>query len=818
MKRLLYFLIVTLQFNVLSGQNIGDPLFNNAWKFHKGDLIKAEKYEFDDSDWRSLDLPHDWSIEDIALADTSNNRIISGPFDSEAIGGKNSGFTTGGTGWYRKHFKLSQKDSNKVVYVYFDGIYMNSDIWINGVHVFNQPYGFSGFWINLTNYLNYGDKENVIAVQVKNAGLSSRWYSGSGIYRNVALKIVNKIHVEPWGIFVSTPTANKKGAIISVQAMINNTCSENKDIVFKVNIKNLDNKVLATKEILTRVHHNIPSEVQMNISVDTPKLWSPGSPNLYKLSCHVLESNNIVDNYETFFGIRNIEFDSEEGMFLNGEPIKLKGGAVHANNGPLGATAYPMAEARRVRLLKEAGFNAVRCAHNPPSSAFLNECDRQGLLVIDESFDDWVVGWLKDDYKNYFYDYWKHDLGNMILRDRNHPAIFTWSIGNQIRNGRDSLAIAIAHKLAGYTRSLDPTRPVTANIAMLVSGNWLDGSPDLWKDYDALFSALDICGYSYQSAQYENVHKRLPDRIQFSSEINPKYCFKNWIRAVDNDYVVGNFTWTAMDYMGEASSGWLGFKLPPSVFPWHSTYCGDLDICGFRKPRSYYRDILFDNGKQISMFVHAPVPSFKGKNGSLWGWDDVKPSWTWNGYEGKTLQVDVYSKFEMVELFLNNISLGAKPTSRETEFKVSWDVEYQKGNLMAVGYKQGDKSDTCFLKTTDEPYAIKLTEEQNIIKANRQDLSFIVVEIIDKEGILVPYADNLVNFEIRGEGQLAAVGNGNPVSLESFQKPYRKAYEGKCLLIVKSTDNEGDIFIKAKSPGLKSGKLKIKTIKWAAGK
>lgn len=812
MKNLTLFLIFILQISFVNGQSVNDSIINLDWKFYKGDIKGADRYDFNDRDWRNLDLPHDWSIEDINSTDTSNNRIISGPFDSEAIGGKHSGFTTGGIGWYRKHFKLNKADSNKVVYINFDGIYMNSDIWINGNHVYNQPYGYSAFWLNITDYLHFGDKKNIISVQVKNTDISDRWYSGSGIYRNVALKIVNEIHVAPWGVFVSTPIANKKEAKILMQAVLNNTFQEDKDIFFRIELKDIDNRLIATKEIQTRIHHDIPSEVTVNLSINSPKLWSVDSPDLYILHCHILENGAVLDTYKTIFGIRSIEYDTEKGMFLNGKPIKLKGGAMHANNGPLGAAAYAKAEERRVRIMKEAGYNAVRCAHNPPSTIFLDECDKQGLLVIDEAFDTWVTPKVRDDYNTYFMNYWKRDLENMILRDRNHPSIFTWSIGNQICTAHDSLGIAIARELAEYTKSLDATRPVTSNVFMRINirENWLDGSPEIWKDYDAFFEALDICGYSYQSAQYENDHKRLPDRIQFSSEINPKYCFRNWMRAIDNDYVLGNFTWTAMDYMGEASSGWLGFTRS-SVFPWHSTYCGDIDICGFRKPRSYYRDILFIHDKQLHIFVHTPVPSFDGMNESLWGWDDVKPSWTWEGFEGKPLQVDVYSSYEQVELFLNDSSLGKKSISRNTEFKASWIIPYSAGTLLTVGYKNGIILDTCTLVTTGIPYKIKLTPERTVIRADRQDLCFIKIEVIDKNSNIVPYADNLIRFKIEGEGKLAAAGNGNPTSIESFQKPCRKAYEGKCLLIVKSTNTAGFISIMAEGKGLKADNIKIKT-------
>jgi beta-galactosidase len=455
----------------------------------------------------------------------------------------------------------------------------------------------------------------------------------------------------------------------------------------------------------------------------------------------------------------------------------------------------------------------VRCGHNPPSTAFLNACDRLGLLVIDESFDVWTIGWLPDDYHVYFNDWWKYDTKSMITRDRNHPSIFAWSIGNQLRENSDSIGIALAYEMATLVKTVDNTRPVTANI--IVPQMKRNAAAELWYKCDPFFAALDICGYSYQSGNYANDHTRLPDRIMFSSEIDPRNSFDNWMKAVDNDYIIGNFEWTAMDFMGEVSLGWYAMAEPKTktMWPWMSTYSGDFDLCGFRRPRSYYRDILFKNDTKLSEFVYSPVPSFEGDNTSRWGWDDVKKSWTWPGYEGKPLQVVVYSAYDSVELHLNGKSLGKKQTDRSTEFKAIWSVPYEKGSLVATGFMGNNKTETCELITTGKPYKIMLKPDRNTITANKQDLCFVTVEILDKNGNLIPNAENVVKFNVKGTGKIAAVGNGNPVSIESFQQPFRKAYEGKCLLIVKSTEMEGTIEVTAESLGLLADKLKIGTIK-----
>jgi beta-galactosidase len=483
---------------------------------------------------------------------------------------------------------------------------------------------------------------------------------------------------------------------------------------------------------------------------------------------------------------------------------------MHANNGPLGAAAFDRAEERRVELMKKAGFNAIRCGHNPPSSVFLNACDRLGMLVIDEAFDVWEFGWLPDDYHLYFKDWWQKDLTSMIKRDRNHPSIFTYSICNQVKNNYDSTVIALGYQVASFVRSLDPTRAVSANVAQY-KGGWHDCKQEEWRSCDPFIAALDIVGYSYQSAQYETDHQRLPDRIMFSTEIDPLNSFSNWMRAIDHDFVLGNFEWTAWDFMGEVSLGWAAREssmAPDSVlFPWMSTNSGDFDLCGFRKPRSYYRDILFKNDNKLSLFVKSPVSSFKLKNDSPWGWEDIKPSWTWPGYEGKNMEVVAYSACDSVQLLLNNKLLGTRLTSRATEFKATWQVPYQKGTIKAVGYIKGVKAAEWQLISANKPARIHLTADRTMIKADGEDLSYITVEITDNNGILNPQANNQIKFRIEGNGKIIAVGNSNPTSVESVQQPTRKAFEGKCLVIVQAGKQAGEFKLKASSDNLKGAEV-----------
>jgi len=575
------------------------------------------------------------------------------------------------------------------------------------------------------------------------------------------------------------------------------------------NILNPIGKIVATKKISTVINKYVPSVISISFDIPKPNLWSPSDPSIYKAICRIEKDGQIIDNTLTGFGIRIIKYDSDKGFILNGKKLKLKGGSLHASNGPLGAVALDRAEERRVELMKAAGFNAIRCGHNPPSAAFLDACDRLGMLVIDEAFDVWVKAKLPDDYHLYFSDWWKRDIKNMVMRDRNHPSIFTYSILNECRENVDSIGIALAYQVADYVRSLDPSRAVSANVA-IQKGDWRN--PSDWRQCDPFIAALDICGYSYEPVQYENDHKVLPNRIMFASEIGPRYSFANWMQVEDFEWLLGNFEWTAMDHLGEVQFGWGGFNVDQTkLYPWTVSYSGDMDICGFRRPRSYYRDILFKNENKLSLFVYAPVPSFEGANVSHWGWEDVKPSWTWPGYESKKLNIVAYSGCDSVQLFLNNKLIGTKATSRETEFKASWQVDYEQGTLSVIGYQKGVKIAESKLITSDKASVIHLMAYRQSIKADGQDLSYITVEITDKNGIINPQYNDLINFTIEGEVTIAAVGNSNPISTESFQQPFRKACEGKCLVIIRSNKKSGQIILHASGKGLKSDKIIIET-------
>ncbi|HBZ20485.1 MAG TPA: glycoside hydrolase family 2, partial [Bacteroidales bacterium] len=628
--------------------------------------------------------------------------------------------------------------------------------------------------------------------------------------RHVWLLISGSVYIAQWGTSITTPDVSAGEALVSVKTTLTNQSSLDKNIKLVTRIYDKKLQELSKTETTKVIGSGKSSDLTQELVLKNPLLWSPDSPDLYKAVSELYADEKITDKSEIQFGIRSISFDPVNGFVLNGKALKLKGGCVHHDNGPLGAKAYDRAEERRVELLKASGFNAVRCSHNPPSTAFLDACDRLGMLVMDEAFDMWNEQKNPYDYHLFFDKWWKKDVENMVLRDRNHPSVIMWSIGNEIPGRHRPDVVETAKMLGDFIRTTDPTRPVTSAVN------------DLKPDKDPYFATLDVAGYNYaaggdhnQESLYAQDHKRVPGRIMAGTESYALEAFGSWMGVVDNPYVIGDFVWTAFDYIGESSIGWRGYWQKQDFFPWNLAYCGDIDICGWKRPQSYYRDALWKEN-QLSIWVTPPKPSFElnpdRQPWSKWHWYDVAGSWTWKGYEGKTLDVAVYSSCEQVELFLNGKSLGRKPTNRSNQYTAFWQVPYQHGTLRATGYKGKKQVTVSELKTAGDPVQIKLTADRPVIKADGQDLSYITVELNDPDGLRNPDAENLVSFSTEGPGSIIAVGNANPVSLESFQLPHRKAWHGRCLVIVKSDLKAGPIIITATTPGLKSSTIEINSI------
>jgi beta-galactosidase len=788
MKKSLLVILLVVSFYSYS-QSI---LFDNNWRFHRGGAQSAEIPTFDDSNWRVVDLPHDWSIEDLPGTNS--------PFDSNAISQVSTGFTTGGTGWYRKTFTIPVNLKGKRIHIQFDGVYMNSDFWLNGEMMGTHPYGYTSFWFDITDKIRFGEN-NIIAVQVKNEGVNSRWYSGSGIYRHVWLNTMDPVHLYPNGVYITTPVVNGTSSEINIRTCISNETKKAAQVKLVTRILNAEAVEVGKTESQLAIDTNSNKEITHTISVSNPDLWSVETPVLYTAVNEVYVGNKLSHQTETKFGIRSISFSTENGFQLNGKTIKLRGGCVHHDNGPLGSKAYDRAEERRVELLKAAGFNAIRCSHNPPSPAFLDACDRLGMLVIDEAFDMWRIENNSYDYHLYFDEWWQKDIESMVMRDRNHPSVVMWSIGNEIRGMETPEVIAVAKMLGDHIRKIEPTRPVTAAVNALR------------PQKDPFFAILDVGGYNYatggdhnQGNIYPIDHARVPDRIMVGTESYPLEAFGAWMDVTDYNYLIGDFVWTAFDYIGEASIGWRGYWQESNFFPWTLAYCGDIDICGWKRPQSFYRDALWKEN-QVSVFVKPAEPTFpvnpKRQSWSKWHWHDVVADWNWAGYENQNFVVSVYSSCAETELFLNDKSLGKKKTDRSTQFLAQWSVPYESGELRAVGYKSNKAVAQSGLKTAGETKTTKLSPDRSEIKANGQDLSYITIELTDENGIKNPKDNRLLSFKIEGAGTIVGVGNANPVSLESNQQPQRKAWQGRCLVIVKSNNTAGEIKLAASADGLK---------------
>lgn len=772
-------------------------LFDEGWKFHRGGAQYAEQPAFDDASWRSIDLPHDWSIEDAPGT--------ASPFNRDAIGQVSTGFTTGGTGWYRKSFTVSDADRGRRVVIRFDGIYMNPEIWINGSSLGSHPYGYTSFWYDVTDKLKLPGP-NVLAVKVRNEGENSRWYSGSGIYRHVWLTTLDPVHVAQWGSSVTTRDVAAGSAQVTVRTKVQNESHEAVSVTLATTLAAAGGAAAGAGSTTQTIAAGAIAEFVQEMTVRNPALWSIETPVLYRAVSLVSAAGREVDQVETAFGIRSVTFDAVNGFRLNGKPMKLQGGCVHHDNGPLGAKAYDRAEERRVELLKASGFNAVRCAHNPPSPAFLDACDRLGMLVIDEAFDMWNEGKNPHDYHLFFDGNWRADLDAMVFRDRNHPSVIAWSIGNEIPGMDNASTVQTARALASFVREADPGRPVLAAVN------------NLNPRKDPYMAALDVAGYNYgsggdhgQPSIFTTDHQRVPSRIMVQTESYPLESFRSWMDVLDHPWLLGDFVWTAFDYIGEASIGWRGYWQEQNFYPWTLAYTGDIDICGWKRPQSYYRDVLW-KPNQISIFVKPSSPTFpenpNRQSWSKWHWVDAVADWNWHD-EGTPLQVSVYSSFDEAELFLNGRSLGRKKTDRSTEFKNVWEVPYTPGELRAVGYRGGSAAGSAILRSARDVTRIAVNPDRAQIKADGQDLSFVTIELQDAAGTRHPKADNPLEFRVEGPGAIAGVGNANPMSVESYIRPARKAWQGRALVIIRSTKTPGEIRLRVSSSGLPAAEVVI---------
>jgi beta-galactosidase len=618
------------------------------------------------------------------------------------------------------------------------------------------------------------------------------------------------IHIPHNGVFISTENISSDEAVIKISAAVTN--QQNKNSVTKLSFKIIDpkGKVSQVTESQSKSLSSEGAEFVQSITVAKPQLWSLEQPNLYSVEIEVNADGVVVDNVSTTFGIRTIHFDVKTGFTLNGKNVLLKGGCLHHDNGFLGSATIDRAEERRVELMKTYGFNAIRTAHNPPSKQFLDACDRVGVLVIDEAFDMWEREKRPQDYHLYFKDWWQKDLKSMIYRDRNHPSVIMWSIGNEINERADSAGYIITKKLADETRRLDPTRPVTESIC----GFW-DHPGQKWSTTAPAFAHLDVGAYNYLKDQYEPDHEEFPQRIMVGTESFAKEAFDSWQQVEKHPFVIGDFIWTAMDYIGETGLGSSRLDDDPDKgflrsWPWFNGNCGDIDLCGFKKPQLLYRDVIWNNSK-LEMLVHAPVPEGRKELVSYWGWPNELPSWNWKGHENKDLEVRVFSRYSTVRLERNGKIIGEKSVNDSTKLIATFKVSYEPGVLKAVALENGIEGASKELITTGDPAKIKLTADRTKIKADRNDLSYVRVEITDAQGNLIPDAAVPVTFTISGAGEIAGSGNASPSDMESFNNRVCKTYRGRALVILRPLKGRktGTITLKTEANGLATEEINI---------
>jgi beta-galactosidase len=774
--------------------------FDQGWRFHPGEVTAAEKPELADAAWRTLDVPHDFSIEGPPGADPST---MDGPFDKKSPGGAGAGALNGGIGWYRKTFTLPESTAGKRVGVRFDGVYMDSEVWLNGTSLGTQPYGYTSFEYDLTPHLKPG--ANVLALRFNVQQPCSRWYSGAGIYRHVWLTLTDPVHVAPWGTYVITPEITDAAAQVGVRTEVSNEGAAAVQATLTTTILDAGGKQVAAQQTDQALAAGGSHMLEQTLKVANPRRWSTEDPHLYQVVSELRVGERLVDRYTTPLGIRSLQFTADNGFLLNGKRVQIKGVCQHHDLGCLGAAVHRRGIERQLEILKAMGCNAIRTSHNPPTPELLDLCDRMGLLVMDEIFDEWIIpkSGMKYGYKRFFDEWSERDLVSMIRRDRNHPSVILWSIGNEIKEQAAPQGGAMARRLADICHREDPTRRVTSGVNKM--GQAIT---------NGFTKALDVVGMNYFAAEYQKqkgqllvaseTSSALSTRGEYGLELRPdgkvqmnmrpnNQCVSydldrpDWgltaedsLLAIRNaPWVAGEFVWTGFDYIGEPT---------PYGWPSRSSYFGIIDLAGFPKDRYF----LYQSQWSDKPVVH------------------LLPHWNWPGFEGKDIPVWCFTNADSVELFLNGKSLGSRDFKDGKSLHLEWKVPYEPGVLKAVG-QRGGQTLTDEVCTAGEAAKLVVRPDRTQLAADGEDLSYVEVSVVDKDGNLCPNAASLIGFELAGPGVIAGVDNGDPTSHEPFQAKQRKAFHGLCLAVIKAGRVPGEIRLTATAPGLRSEPVVITT-------
>lgn len=770
--------------------------FDAGWRFFRGSGEGLEQPAVDDSAWRGVDLPHDWSVEDIPGGSV-------GPFDPKAEGGFSTGFTVGGEGWYRRHFNGTSLPADALVEIMFDGVYMENDVWLNGHHLGRNVGGYTAFAYNLTPHLNRSGA-NVIAVHVRNFGRNSRWYSGSGIYRSVTLNVLRSAsQVKRNGVGAWTRSLKNGRAEIEVTTKL---MASDPAQTLVTRLIDEGGKTVA------EARSGAAAEVKHHLAVERARLWSAEDPQLYTLVSELRWGKAVIDKVRQAFGVRVVSFDAARGMAINGKVVKLRGGCVHHDNGLLGACAFPDADDRRIRLLKARGFNAIRSSHNPISRSLRDACDRIGMYVIDEAFDAWTSAKNPQDFAVSFKDHWQDVVDAMVLGARNSPSLIMWSIGNEIPERPTAEGIEWQWKLANAIRTLDPSRPVTAGINGLLGPrvkasdeSAVEGRAGELDNASTVF--LDVLGYNYRLADIEAEQIANPRRVSYASETYASEAWDYAELAKRAPYFLGEFVWTAMDYLGEAGIGRAEHRpsgKPLDVwasYPWVNAYCGDVDLIGDQKASSRYRDVVWGLSA-LEIAVQRPVPDGMAEKVSGWGWSDELQSWTWPEKKGTPLAVRIYSSADRVDLLLNGAQVGTKTLAYGDKMRTEFSVPYADGILEAVAYQDGSEIARKRLVTVSAPARLQIRVEKPTAGPRPPELHYVALDIVDAEGRLVPDAKKRIGLKVHGPAELIGFGSANPFAVGSLQASSAESFHGCALAILRSRSGKGAVRIEATSEGI----------------
>ncbi len=811
---------------------------DEKWTFRRSFLDSVRMLEQDPG--VEVNLPHDG--------------MIGTPVTPEAPAKSDSGYFIGGLTNYTKYVMIPAEWQNDCVGLQFDGVMMNATIDINGCKVGLQNYGYAPFYIDLTGYVTFGEENRITINTNTSMQPNSRWYTGSGLFRGVKLCHGPRVHIVPDGIFVYTKEVADGYAFLEAQVEVENATLENRlaEVTVLISEEGKEDILTKTKRVI-QINSGKKETARIAINLRNPKLWDTENPNLYQVKVLVkdlgvyrthLEKSRVttIDEGVTLFGVRTITADAIRGLRINGKEVKLKGGCLHHDNGLLGAVSFYEIEARKVRKLKEVGFNAIRTAHNPPSAALIEACDRLGMYVFDEAFDAWGIGKRAGDYSQFFESHWEKDLTAFVRRDRAHPSVIIWSIGNEIpERGGLGNGYTVATQLAETIHKLDGTRPVSNGICTLWSG--LDDAlatghcqeqnaaeeqySVMWENITEPFTnGLDIVGYNYMEDNYERDHEMFPERVILGSENFAKEIGYRWPWVERLPYVIGDFTWTAWDYLGEAGIGKAVYVreedplvqkgswslMPPSgsPFPWRTANDADFDITGYMLPQGAYRSVVWGSDKTYLYSMH-PDTFGKVEMMTMWGFPAVLSSWNYAGYEGAPIELVVYSNAEEVEVFVNGKSIGRKQVCMERPMphSVHFETVYEPGKVEAVSYCGGKEISREMLVTSGEPAEISLIPEKLEMKANGHDLIYVEIELLDKDGRLVPDASVPLQVEVEGCAVLAGFGSGNPITDEDYTNACTVSYRGRAMAIIRSGYKSGSVIVKVRAEGIKPVELEL---------